>query len=177
MPSGDADRLLLKTVLSDHVWRIGRAQASLKPFEVVVQISMVGEDAIADTDDAADIVKSLPSLGREFFTVQGTYLLWDAETLVDDVQQALGQALRKSPDGDFLPLVLSVLDRDTRPATSGGQILTGVALDLRSDKYCTCWISGDDFRLDDASKAIAGRFSRAVRKTIRDYWNYVASLD
>lgn len=175
--ANDADsHLLLRTVLSDHLWRIEQSEATLQPLEVVVQLSMVAEDALEDAPDAAAIADLLPRLGRDFFTVRGTYLLMDEESLVDDTVQALQQALRRSPDGEFVPLVLSMLDRDLKATGPHGQ-LNGFALDLMQDRLVRCWIAEGAIRLEDAPAKLSKQLSLAVHRAIQGYWRFVASLD
>ena len=161
--------LLLRTVLSDHVWRIEQSEATLQPLEVVVQLSMVAEDALKDAPDAATIVDLLPRLGRDFFTVRGTYLLMDEGSLVEDTVQALQQALRRTPDGDFTPLVLSVLDRDATAENGTGRSLHGFALDLVADRLTRCWIAVDAYQFEAAPPKLAKEFSRSVQRAIQVY--------
>lgn len=127
--------------------------------------------------DAKGIVDRLPGMGRDFFTVQGSFLHLNNDTLVADTQQGLKDALRRSPDGEFVPLVASVFERVGN--ADGGDLTAwrGVTADLLANTVFSCWVTSEVCKLKRLPQEFEHTFTSAVHQTINDHWDYVATLD
>ena len=165
---------LVHAILTDHEARIlSVPEGYFQPKEVIVQISMM-EIRSWDDDgelEASAIVAKLPGMGYGFITLRGTYSTFKNRTLIRDSQEALSQALRRCPDREYRPLVMSVLDRQ---AVHGA--LSGVVYDFVGGSLMACQVSSDDMRFKDVREANEDAFGTVMRKTIADYWAYVESL-
>lgn len=177
MTSDQHDHMLAgNIVMSDHEWRVTRRKADLYPGEVIVLLSMAQLDQVQDLDAKA-IVDQLPRMGRDFFTVQGSFLHLKRETLVADTQQALKKALRLSPDGDFVPLVASVLTQVENADDGDLPAWKGLTADLLTNMVFDCWVSSEVCKLKRVPEELEHTFTVAVHQTINDYWDYVDTLE
>jgi hypothetical protein len=137
---------------------------------------MASERAIEGLS-ARDVLDRLPNLGRDFFTVQGTFLTLNKDTVIEDTQVGLLQALKRSPDGDYVPLALSVLERAAGQGKSGLPVWAGIISSLTADIVFECSVEGEECRLRKVSPDFASAFVAAVYDTIDTYRDYASQLD
>lgn len=168
--------LLYSIVTLDHQQRLMDRQNDLMPTEVIVLLSMAAADTIEDRS-AKDVLNLLPTLGRNFFTVQGSFLVLDKATVIEDTQTGLLKALKRSPDGDYVPLALSVLERAETQSNSGRPVWTGIISSLTADMVFECSVEGEECRLRKVSPDFAAAFVAAASDTIQTYRDYVSQLD
>jgi len=171
----ERDYTLVGAILTDHEERIVRVPAGyFQPFEVVVQLSLMEIDSyeLEAGIDANVVLRQLPSLGHRYVTLRGTYLMFDPDALIEDVQKAVRYAMRKCPDRDYLPLVMSVLDSGDRD-----NYFRGFVFDFLGDWLSECEIDGEAYRFKAAPAQLDRTFGQTIRKTIQAHWDWVATLD